>query len=60
MGKYGEAIHYFSEAKKYLNSSDPGYKLMDQHIMIAEEIIKSENNAQSSTKKEKKWKKYAH
>lgn len=40
MGDYKQAVHYYSEAKKYLDSNSPNYASLEQHINIAEEMIK--------------------
>ncbi len=38
MGNYKQAFYYFSEAKKYLDSTDPNYASMEHNVNIAKEM----------------------
>ena len=40
MGDYEQAVYYFSEAKRYLDNTNPSYSALEQSIILAEEMSK--------------------
>jgi tetratricopeptide (TPR) repeat protein len=44
MGDWKQAVSYYTEAQKHLDSNDPHYKEIDTEIAAAEEMIKREAN----------------